>query len=196
MEKLKDLKALLVKQKVEYLEVFTGFETKNKYSIMDTNGSELFWAAEKSSFLARLLLRQMRTLKIYILDSNKNQVLTLRKPFRFFFSEINVFNMKNEKIGWVKQKFSIFSKKLIVTDKDKNVIYKIKAPFFHPWTFKLLENDQEVGKISKKWSGLGKEMFTSADNFNVIFPDGATPDIKAILLGALFLIDMVYFERK
>ena len=29
---------------------------------------------------------------------------------------------------------------------------------------------QEVGKITKQWSGLGKEMFTDADNFGINFP--------------------------
>ncbi len=29
------------------------------------------------------------------------------------------------------------------------------------------DGTQEVGKISKKWSGLAKEYFTDADNFGV-----------------------------
>ena len=29
------------------------------------------------------------------------------------------------------------------------------------------DGSQEVGKISKKWSGLAKEYFTDADNFGV-----------------------------
>ena len=28
----------------------------------------------------------------------------------------------------------------------------------------------QVGRISKQWSGLGKEIFTDADNFGVSFP--------------------------
>ena len=36
-------------------------------------------------------------------------------------------------------------------------------------TVQVLSADgtQEVGKISKKWSGLAKEFFTDADNFGV-----------------------------
>lgn len=35
--------------------------------------------------------------------------------------------------------------------------------------FKVLSADgtQEVGKISKQWGGLAKEMFTDADNFGI-----------------------------
>ncbi|MBU2530993.1 MAG: scramblase, partial [Elusimicrobia bacterium] len=57
------------------------------------------------------------------------------------------------------------------------------------------KNDVEVGKIIKKWSGLGKEAFTDADNFNITFPQGIDVKQKAILLGALFLIDLLYFEK-
>ena len=67
---------------------------------------------------------------------------------------------------------------------------------FIPGLFRILQNEIEAGKISKKWTGLGKEMFTDADNFNIIFPPDATVDKKSILLGALFLIDMLYFEQK
>jgi hypothetical protein len=53
----------------------------------------------------------------------------------------------------------------------------------------------EVGLIAKKWSGMGKEMFTDADNFNITFPSSIDNAQKSILLGALFLIDMIYFEK-
>lgn len=33
-----------------------------------------------------------------------------------------------------------------------------------------------------------------ADNFGVTFPPDATPELKAVLLGAVFLIDFMFFE--
>ena len=71
-----------------------------------------------------------------------------------------------------------------------------------------------MGTITKQWSGLGKEMFTDADNFGINFPMdldvkvrehcfAALPVIiiqfsqmKATLLGALFLVDFMYFEKQ
>ena len=55
---------------------------------------------------------------------------------------------------------------------------------------------QELGKITKKWSGLLKESVTDADNFGINFPKGIDLGKKAILLGAVFLIDFVHFENK
>ena len=59
-----------------------------------------------------------------------------------------------------------------------------------------MSGGQEVGKITKKWSGGMKEVFTDADNFAVQFPSGATEAQKAALLGAVFLIDFVHFENR
>jgi hypothetical protein len=51
------------------------------------------------------------------------------------------------------------------------------------------------GKIAKRWSGLGKEMFTDADSFGITFPGDIDVQAKAVLLGAVFLIDFVHFEN-
>ncbi len=74
-------------------------------------------------------------------------------------------------------------------------MYRIFGPFFHPWTFHILHNNRRLGTIAKKWGGIGKELFTAADNFNVTFPAGSDVNQKSVLLGALFLIDMLHFEQ-
>ena len=45
-----------------------------------------------------------------------------------------------------------------------------------------------VGRISKQWTGLVKEVFTDADNFGVTFPMDLDVKIKATTLAATFLI--------
>ncbi|KAI0214967.1 hypothetical protein LSAT2_032978 [Lamellibrachia satsuma] len=54
----------------------------------------------------------------------------------------------------------------------------------------------QAGMISKQYSGLVKEAFTTADNFSVQFAMNMDPKIKATLLGAVFLLDFLYFEKK
>lgn len=49
-------------------------------------------------------------------------------------------------------------------------------------------NGDEVGKISKQWSGLVREMFTDADFFGINFPMDLDVRMKAVMLGACFLI--------
>jgi len=50
------------------------------------------------------------------------------------------------------------------------------------------DGSTQVGKISKKWSGLIREAFTDADNFGIQFPMDLDVRMKAVMLGACFLI--------
>lgn len=62
--------------------------------------------------------------------------------------------------------------------------------------FKVFAMDgTEVGKISKQWSGLARELFTDADFFGISFPLDLDVRMKAILMGACFLIDAMFFEK-
>lgn len=53
----------------------------------------------------------------------------------------------------------------------------------------------EIGKISKQWSGLARELFTDADFFGISFPKDLDVELKAVMLGACFLIDAMFFEK-
>lgn len=50
------------------------------------------------------------------------------------------------------------------------------------------DGKQDVGKIFKQWSGLNREMFTDSDHFGISFPLDLDVKIKAVMLGACFLI--------
>lgn len=196
MEKLEPADTLVVQQRKEWGEILTGFETKNKYSVMSASGDQLYWAAEESSFLLRMFLKAYRPFTIHILSSQGNTALRLNKPFRFYFHQIDVVDSNGRQLGTIRREFSIFTRRFTVMGPMGNEIYRIFGPLFHPWTFQILKSNVQVGIIAKKWSGLGKEMFTDADNFNITFPPDIDVNQKGVLLGALFLIDMLHFERK
>ena len=52
-----------------------------------------------------------------------------------------------------------------------------------------------TGCIKKIWSGLAHEALTDSDSFTLQFPPDATVYHKMLLLGAVFLIDFMYFEE-
>ncbi|MDO8804072.1 MAG: phospholipid scramblase-related protein [Elusimicrobiota bacterium] len=195
MEKLKAAESVVVQQKKEWGEILTGFETKNRYAVLDASGQQLYWAAEESSVIARLLLKVLRPFRMHILSVEGLPVMKTVRPFRFYFHEMDVFNSDGKLLGNIRREFSILTKKFTVADPQGAVLYSILAPVLHPWTFKISEGGAETGEIVKRWSGLAKEAFTDSDNFSVMFPRGASADQKAVLLGALFLIDIVYFEK-
>ena len=65
-----------------------------------------------------------------------------------------------------------------------------------PRTFFIRRGEEEIGKITKKWSGLLKETFTDADTFGLSVDADTKPEHVVLLLGAVFLIDFVHFESK
>ena len=58
----------------------------------------------------------------------------------------------------------------------------------------MTPDGEEIGKVAKQFSGVARELITDADNFSVSFPLDLDVKIKAVLFGAVFLIDMMFFE--
>ncbi|KAI0222563.1 Phospholipid scramblase 3 [Lamellibrachia satsuma] len=70
------------------------------------------------------------------------------------------------------------------------------CPFSQEFTIYSSDWETQVGKISKQYSGLVKEMFTTADNFTVSFVKDMDVKMKTVLIGGAFLLDFLYFEKK
>lgn len=197
MEKLKSLDSLIISQKKEWGEILSGFETKNKYVVSDEVGNRIYYAAEEAgSLLLRLFLKALRPFTLVVLTESNQDVLRAIRPFRFFFHRANIVDAHGISLGVLQKRFSLLRRKYSVFDSSGKEIYQLFGPILKPWTFIIKNNDVEYGKITKKWSGLLKEGFTDADNFGVIFPKDWDIRLKALFLGAVFLIDFVHFENK
>ncbi|XP_025016578.1 phospholipid scramblase 3-like [Tetranychus urticae] len=105
--------------------------------------------------------------------------------------------------GHIEQTWSLFEPKFKVCDSSGETVLRIEGPFCTfsfcgDVVFKVLsrDGDTQIGCITKQWSGLAREVFTDADHFGISFPMDLDVNIKAVLLGACFLIDFMYFETK
>ena len=106
-------------------------------------------------------------------------------------------------IGSLEQQWSFCQPRFLVKDERGEAILSIEGPGIvcdccSDIDFNILSlvNESEIGKITKQWSGIGREMFTDAQNFGVTFPIDLDVKTKATLLGATFLIDFMYFEKQ
>ena len=200
LQNLAAASALMVKQQKEWGEILTGFETKNKYEVADHWGNPMFQAEEEggsfATIMTRFLLTALRPFTMHIFSTDGKGLLLLKRPFRFFFHELEVCKANGAPLGTVKRRFSILRRRYSVLDRHGNEIYQLFGPILHPWTFQIKNDGIEYGKITKKWSGLLKEGYTDADNFGVMFPTEWNVRLKALFLGAVFLIDFVLFENK
>lgn len=187
---------LVVKQKVEMLEAITSIETKNKYEVYTIDGEKILSAFEQSNWFLRILLKRTRAMKISFLDNQNQEFIRIEKKFAFFYPDFEIFE-NNILIGKIKTRFGINSK-IEILDNNENLIYYSKNQVMHPWTFNIFKNkvDQDsIGLISKKWSGLGKEIFTDSDNFLIEFNQIKDDENKKIILALSIIIDLFVFEN-
>ena len=197
MESLASISSLIVNQKKEWGEILTGFETKNKYLISDETGRELYFAAEEAgSTLMRWFLKALRPFTIAVLNRENKVILRIHRTFRFYFHRAEVTDAQGRVLGTIERQFSVLRRMYSVVSEKGGEDYQLFGPLLHPWTFNIEKNGMEQGKITKKWSGLLKESFSDADNFGVTFPKEWDADLKALFLGAVFLIEFVHFENK
>lgn len=197
MDNLQSVSSLIITQSKEWGEILTDFETKNKYVVRNESGEELYYAAEEGgSIILRWFLKALRPFTVVVLNTDNKVLMRVKRPFRFYFHEATVVDASGESIGRLSKRFSIIRKKYSVFNRADKEVYQLFGPLFRPWTFIIKSDGEEFGKITKKWSGLLTESFTDADNFGIEFPITWDVKLKALFLGAVFLIDFVHFEDK
>lgn len=203
LQQFADLDSFLVNQKIEIFEELTGIETCNSYQVLGVRGNQPrlgpVLAKESSNFFLRLACGNRRPLTINVAEAPP--IITIQRPFRLFpfLQEISVSSgSSNEFLGTVRRSWSgfPFQRNFDIYDSSGALLLRITCPFFSfGWDFTLRGlDDVELGQITKKWAGIMQEEFTDADNFGVSFPKQLPVATKALILGAVFLIDFCFFE--
>ncbi|KPL98949.1 phospholipid scramblase 2-like protein [Sarcoptes scabiei] len=189
-------------------QAFIGYETNNKYIVKNMNGQHLYYAAEKNDLCTRNCLGKSRPFTIKLMDNEKNEIMRFERPWRCTsclfpccLQRLQVY-CSGQRIGSIIQEWSLFYPQFSVLNAMNEKVLHIKGPFITfscggDIEFNILSTDCStyVGKITKQWSGLAREIFTDADRFGIEFPRDMDVNIKAVLLAATFLIDFMYFER-
>lgn len=192
--------SLVIRQRKEMLEVLSSMETKNRYEVDLPDGRTILYVQEQGDgamdFLRRNFLNTARPFHLELSDERGQDVMHLHRPWRWLFSRLDVLDGAGRPIGSIQQRFAVFSKRFSVLDTSGAEIAELHGPMLRPWTFRVLVGGQEVGQITKQWSGLLREAFTDADTFGVQYGPGMSPQLRALALAATFLIDFLYFERK
>lgn len=196
---------LFLRQRREWLEVFTDFEQANKYAIVTEGGALAGWALEKPGgfgrFLMRSFLKAMRPFELTIFPAEGpagRAELSVRRPWTWLFARLYVWDRDGRPLGQVRQRFAWIRRRIDLEAPDGRLLARITGPLLHPWTF-VAERGRgalarEVGRIEKQWGGLLKEGFTDADTFLLTFGD-PDPTLRRLLLAAAVLVDYRWFER-
>jgi uncharacterized protein YxjI len=188
---------LVVIQAVEHLEVFTGIETENRYSIMTPEGETLLYAYEESGFFGRQFLNTHRPLTVQVIDQDGELVLTASRDFFWLLSHLYVHDYEDRPLGSLHRRFSVLNRRFSLQDPSGVALAEIQGSLFHPNTFVFKRQGAEVARITKQWSGIMREAFSDADTFLVQFDHQAlAPDLSWLVLASAIAIDLDFFESK
>jgi uncharacterized protein YxjI len=129
-------------------------------------------------------------------DESQPPVASIQRGFTFLRSKIKVTGPGGKPLGYFRSKFISLGGGFHVFDNNDQQVAEVKGNW-KGWDFRFLtKNGREIGAVTKKWAGLGKELFTSADNYVISLSDigSAGPEAGALLLAAGLAIDIVFKE--
>ena len=130
-------------------------------------------------------------------DENGPLLFTIHKPFTFLRARVRVRDASGTALGYFKSKLFSLGGGFWVYNNDDELFAEVKGDW-KGWNFRFITPEgEELGLVTKKWAGLGKELFTSADNYVVSISDDLAdqPVAKTLLLAAALAIDIVYKEN-
>ena len=175
----------------------------NNYDIFDPESKEMILHCREKNLnffykIVRIFLRdykRMTPFEIEIKGLTGKKILKVKKGVSLFLSKIQVYDENDHIVGIFKQRLFPFGNNFDMLDKSENLVCKLRGNFIG-WNFKFLKGDSEVGLVTKKWAGIGKEMFTSADNYILEIKDKVEKDspLRLLILAAVICIDMVIKE--
>eukprot|EP01006_Ploeotia_vitrea_P023932 TRINITY_DN56614_c0_g1_i1.p1 TRINITY_DN56614_c0_g1~~TRINITY_DN56614_c0_g1_i1.p1 ORF type:complete len:265 (+),score=43.46 TRINITY_DN56614_c0_g1_i1:69-797(+) len=220
---LGQLTSMHVQQQIDWIEMFTGWEIKNKYNIYpnsDKNAASKWWmAVEQSSCCQRQFCKSRREFTMDIGPVGQERggidpVIKIHRPFTCCLTEMDVSAPQTEKFAHVDEEckniWGCTSTVWKITDGQGNLKYQLKGPSKcwigwcmscpcrdpYEWDVNEGETDKKVGSIKNVPNGWCRMCLTEADDYFIEFPQDAPPEMKAALLAQVFALDYSYFESK
>jgi uncharacterized protein YxjI len=177
------------------------FQFENSYQIFNGKGESIGAIKQKIStghkILRFLINKAMLPFLLEIKSSDDHLEASISRGWTFFMSKITITNAQGNIVGTIKQKFKLLKPTFQIYNSSEVLIAEITGDW-KAWNFKIIDTSgNQIGTISKKWAGAMKEIFTSADKYNVTIEDNySNMENKMAIISGAITIDMVLKESK
>ncbi len=177
------------------------FKAANNYDIYDPDTEAVIMECREDhlGIFTKILrftdYKRMTPFDIQIRTPEGHQVIRVKRGISLFLSKVEVLDENDRVIGMFKQKFFSIGGAFTVLDANENPVCQLQGKWTG-WDFKFLDGETELAHVTKKWAGIGKELFTSADNYVLQISDSVAADDAArqLIVAAVMCIDMVLKE--
>lgn len=177
------------------------FKAANNFDVLDPEtGSLLMECREEGLGPITKILRftdykRMTPFDIQIRTPQGEQIIRVKRGVSIFLSKVEVLDEQNQFIGSFQQKLFSIGGAFTVLNAEGNAICALKGKWTG-WDFKFMDGETELAHVTKKWAGLGKELFTTADNYILQISESVSTETstRQLILAAVMCIDMVLKE--
>ncbi len=174
----------------------------NNYDVLDPDTKQVLMECREPSLgmITKILrftdYKRMTPFDVRITTPDGRQVVRVKRGVSIFLSKVEVLDDKDQVVGGFQQKFFSIGGKFDVLNAAGAPVCTLQGKWT-AWDFKFVApNGQELAHVAKKWAGLGKELFTSADNYMLeIYKTVPAEDpVRQLIIAAVMCIDMVLKE--
>lgn len=192
----------ILRQNLFFIKEHVGmFKAANNFDIYNPDTKELLMTCreEQLGFFTKMFrftdYKRLTPFHVEIKTAKGEPVLEVKRGISLFLSTVEVFDEKGILVGRFKQKFFSVGGKFDVLDPQNNVLCTLKGKWTS-WDFKFMQGNSELAQVNKKWAGIGRELFTSADNYMLSVNDSVRKEdnVRILILAAVMCIDMVLKE--
>lgn len=177
------------------------FKAANNFDIYDPESGELKMECREDALspLTKVLrftdYKRMTPFDIQIRRPDGKPLVNVKRGVSILLSSVNVEDETGSRIGGFKQKLFSIGGKFDVLDAVDSPVCTLKGNWTG-WEFRFCDGETELATVSKKWNGIGKELFTSADNYVLSISESVPADspMRPLILAAVMCIDMVLKE--
>ena len=180
---------LVVNQKVKLIEL------NNQYSVFDSSGKQIASVNQVGQSTAKKLLRlvssldQFLTHKLEISDMKGQVLLRLTRPAKVFKSTVIVSDGTDREVGRIVQE-NMIGKINFSLQVGQQQIGAIKGENWRAWDFRIEDaSGTEVARITKKFEGIAKTLFTTADNYVLNIHRPLEQPLISLVVAAALSID-------
>ena len=177
------------------------FKAANSYDILDLESQQPLLECREPNlgFFTKMFrftkYKTQTPFDIEVKDAVGLSVLRLTRGVSLFRSTVQVFDGNAMLVGKFRQKLLSLGGKLDVLDANDQVVCTVQGKLTS-FDYKFLRNGEQIALVTKKWMGLGRELFTLVDNYVISMEPSvpATDDVRRLVLAAALCIDMVFAE--
>jgi uncharacterized protein YxjI len=179
---------LLVSQKTKLIEL------TNEYAVFDGQGQQIGAVVEvgqstlKKAFRFLSELDQYLTHRLEVRDAT-GPILVLTRPAKIVKSRVVVSRPDGAPVGEIVQA-NVFGKIRFDLVANGQVVGAIQAENWRAWNFAVTDAaGTEVARITKKWEGLARTLFTTADRYVVLVHYRLPEPLASMVIASALTVD-------